>query len=302
MTDFKKLLTTLDNLADPADVQKHAVLTEASPIERAMKPITDKQKMFGKTNNNGTIGSGEDNSRERVIEDFEKNLSKLVKRYSDKAQDIGGSFRSPGIIKEMRDTAKRILSNDELWKGLSEHTKYDRMVDELAEQFNKMDERELSSTDNEVVYHGSRSKFDVAEIRQAHDVGGVEGSNANAIYATVDKKMAMFMGMTKPDADIATFPPNPRNIVFGDPKDSIRFGEKFYLYTFLKKDFEPGGADNEVKSKPGLTELKPVNREEFNVDDYKKYFVKPTPEEQQKHDKYMKAAGLNETGRIKEGK
>jgi hypothetical protein len=60
--------------------------------------------------------------------------------------------------------------------------------------------KEQEDSCDDVVWHGSRADF-IGAVRasQAHDVGGHPEQNLVAVYATENKKMAIYMSMVMPD-------------------------------------------------------------------------------------------------------
>lgn len=128
-------------------------------------------------------------------------------------------------------------------------------------------------SDKNYLWHGSRDKIEILKPRQAKDIGGHAGSNQKAIYATSLKKFAIMMGLTTKDSDIGLFwDQKPIQMVLYDGK--IRNGQKLYLHKLPRKNesgedmFTPGGADYEFYSKPWVSEIKPTEIMELNVDDY----------------------------------
>lgn len=61
-------------------------------------------------NSDGTISKSEDKQREKLMKDFEKQLvvkwNKEYNQFVKNGMIIGGSFRGPGIKKELNDMLK----------------------------------------------------------------------------------------------------------------------------------------------------------------------------------------------------
>ena len=55
------------------------------------------------------IQLNEDVARTKLLTDFENELSDLFAKYSDKADDLGGTFRSPGIRHQLWQITQTIL-------------------------------------------------------------------------------------------------------------------------------------------------------------------------------------------------
>jgi hypothetical protein len=148
------------------------------------------------------------------------------------------------------------------------------------------------------LWHGSTQMIPVLTPRQANDTGGAAGSNQNAIYATADKNVALAMGLTERGSDTGMFPNDPQMVLFSG---KIRHGQKIYLHKLPMKDangqdlFVQGGNSREFHSKPGITQIKPMEILEVPVDSCLNLIRNATPQDLKLRQKYMKT---NETAGV----
>ena len=62
---------------------------------------------LNETNSDGTISKDESKRRKDLLKDVEKKLSDMIDGIKKEANSIGGSFRSPGIMAEVKAIFKK---------------------------------------------------------------------------------------------------------------------------------------------------------------------------------------------------
>ena len=71
-----------------------------------------KLKKIIEANPDGTISKDEDRRRKALIKNFEKqvrNFNKDIKKHAEAANEIGGTFRAPGIKAELQKVLERLI-------------------------------------------------------------------------------------------------------------------------------------------------------------------------------------------------
>lgn len=148
----------------------------------------------------------------------------------------------------------------------------------------------LRESVNNYLWHGSKSKHDILYPQQANDTGGKKESNKNAVYATPRAKVAISMGLTTPGSDTGMFPNDPQMVLF---KGGIRKGQMVYLHK-VPKDLFIKHNDREWFSKPGVTEVKPIEVVTVPVDKYLHLIRQATPQDLELQKKYMQKQNVKE--------
>ena len=149
---------------------------------------------------------------------------------------------------------------------------------------------------NDVVWHGSRADFTGAvRASQAHDVGGHPEQNLVAVYATENKKMAIYMSMVMPDE-------NGKLDIFSDHekdqlvvvKGKIRRGEQGYLYKMPKTTFRNTGVPSDNPEWVSEKDVEPCDKEVINVDSYLELVREATPEDIKFWNKHNKTGEVSD--------